>query len=370
MPLPTDEMQSDPEPVVSITAMSSSITEGADARFTLTAIPAPSAALTVNVNVATVGDFGVTRGTQTATIPVTGTIVLGLGTTDDSVDESNGSITVTLNTGNGYTPSTTSRTATIAVNDNDDPPQPQPTQTATATPQPTQPSTPSNGNEPVVSVVPLSSTGNTGDVEFTASLSPAPTQPDIFYFDWTADGCKHKTGNEDQLTEVSGQQESVTIETTGSGLIGFSGFISEDGSCSVTVTLHPRSGYTIDPPRNTATIDVSQTPVVSISASQNNITAGSTAVFTLTANPAPTAPLTVYVDIDGDREFGITPYGSRTVEIPVSGTYDLSITTTDDSKDDDDGSITVKVEDNGNGYTRSPDNHMATISVAANDNPE
>jgi len=222
MPLPTDEMQSDPEPVVSITAMSSSITEGADARFTLTANPAPSAALTVNVNVVTVGDFGVTRGTQTATIPVTGTIVLGLGTTDDSVDESNGSITVTLNTGNGYTPSTTSRTATIAVNDNDDPPQPQPqpTQTATATPQPTQPSTPSNGNKHVASVEIARKNGKF--LGFMIKLSPPEGSPiakedpqDIDFvkivFSWTCSSCGRGDGKDDIELAMLNRDSLVTI---------------------------------------------------------------------------------------------------------------------------------------------------------------
>ena len=52
------------------------VTEGGDAVFTLTATPAPAADLAVSVTVATDGDWGVTAGTQTVTIPTSGSATL------------------------------------------------------------------------------------------------------------------------------------------------------------------------------------------------------------------------------------------------------------------------------------------------------
>ncbi len=105
---------------VSITA-GSDVTEGGDATFTLTADPAPAQNLVVNVTVAADGDFGVTAGTQTVTIPTTGTYTLTVPTTQDTVDEPDGSVTVTVDIGD-YTVSSSAGSAKVAISD-DDPPE-------------------------------------------------------------------------------------------------------------------------------------------------------------------------------------------------------------------------------------------------------
>ena len=78
-------------PAVSVSA-GADVTEGGDAVFTVTANPAPAAALSVTVTVATVGEFGVTAGTQTVPIPTTGSATLTLATSDDEADEADGSV--------------------------------------------------------------------------------------------------------------------------------------------------------------------------------------------------------------------------------------------------------------------------------------
>ena len=112
-------------PVVSVTA-GANITEGGTASFTVTATPAPSAALSVTVTVAQSGAFGVATGSKTVTIPTTGSAQLSVATTGDNVDEADGSVSVTVNTGSGYTVSGTQGTATVQVADDDDPPPPPP----------------------------------------------------------------------------------------------------------------------------------------------------------------------------------------------------------------------------------------------------
>lgn len=60
-------------------------------------------------------------------------MTLNIATTDDSSDETDGSVTATIATGTGYTVSSSKGSATVTVADNDDPPTPVPT-TCTVTP--------------------------------------------------------------------------------------------------------------------------------------------------------------------------------------------------------------------------------------------
>ena len=110
-----------PTPEISI-ASDGDVTEGTAASFTISASPTPATDLSVNVSVSESGDFGVTTGAQTITIPTTGSYTLTVATTDDSTDEADGSVTATVSTGTGYTVSTSASAATAAVSDNDDPP--------------------------------------------------------------------------------------------------------------------------------------------------------------------------------------------------------------------------------------------------------
>ncbi len=107
-------------------------------------------------------------------------------------------------------------------------------------------------------------------------------------------------------------------------------------------------------------------PVVSVTAGAD-ITEGSDAVFTLTASPAPTAPLDVTVDVTVSGDYGATA-GTHTVTVPTSGTATLSVATTDDSTDEADGSVTATITD-GTDYNPDSSTATATINVTDNDNP-
>ena len=107
-------------PVVSITGSPSSMTEGDTATFTLTASPAPTEDLLVTVQVMDSGDFASGgAGPQTVTVDTSGTAVFTVSTTDDEMEEPNGTITATVNTGTGYSPHNTEGSAAVTVNDND-----------------------------------------------------------------------------------------------------------------------------------------------------------------------------------------------------------------------------------------------------------
>ncbi len=107
-----------PTPVVNISGWGPAL-EGISTNFTLTATPAPTSELSVNVTISASGDFGVTTGPRTVTIPTSGSTIFGVATTHDLVDEPNGSVTATLVDGADYDLGTT-RSATVTVADDDD----------------------------------------------------------------------------------------------------------------------------------------------------------------------------------------------------------------------------------------------------------
>lgn len=109
------------EPEVRVT-VGGGVMEGSPAVFTLTAEPAPSAALTVSVTVGQSGDYGVATGIRTITIPTSGTATMTVATTGDSVDEPDGSVRVALLGGIGYTVSTSQGAAKTRIADDDEPP--------------------------------------------------------------------------------------------------------------------------------------------------------------------------------------------------------------------------------------------------------
>ncbi len=94
------------------------------ATFTVSASPVPTSPLTVSITVSQSGDFA-TVGSRMVTIGTSGSATLSVPTINDAKDEPNGSVTATIQSGNGYTIGTSA--ATVAVSDNDDPPRVIPT---------------------------------------------------------------------------------------------------------------------------------------------------------------------------------------------------------------------------------------------------
>ena len=115
-------------PEVSITAGTSPVTEGTNATFTVTASPAPSANLTVNLTVADApapSDFvdSTNQGSKSVVINAGASTaaynVATVGTSSETTDEPDGPVTVSVAAGTGYTVSGTAGSARVTVNDND-----------------------------------------------------------------------------------------------------------------------------------------------------------------------------------------------------------------------------------------------------------
>ena len=340
-PPPPPPPPSDPE--ISISA-GTAVTEGADATFTVTASPAPSTALTVNLTVSQSGNFGATTGTDTVTIPTTGSATYTVSTTNDSIDEPDGSVTATLSTGTAYTVSGSNNAATVAVSDDDDP--------LAAT--------------PTISIVAGSGVTEGSDATFTVTASPAPTTSLTINLTVSQSGSFGATTGAD----------TVTIPTTGSATytVSTDNDNTDEPDGSVTATLSTGTGYTVSGSNNAATVAVSDdddpppvTPTITIAAG-NGVTEGSDASFTVTASPNPTSSLTVNVTISQSGSFGATT-GSRTITIPTSGSLTFTVSTTNDSTDEPDGSVTATLS-SGTGYSVSQSAGSATIAVSDDDDPQ
>ena len=121
---PPPPLQETLPPVVSVRG-GEPVTEGGEARFTLSTTPAPASGNTIEVNVSVSqhGDFaGRTQtGSRTVVIDESGTAVFTVATAEDAVHEPDGAVTVVVEGGTGYTPHGGDNRASVTVEDNDDP---------------------------------------------------------------------------------------------------------------------------------------------------------------------------------------------------------------------------------------------------------
>ena len=309
------------EPEIAVTA-GSAVTEGGDAVFTLTATPAPAADLVVSVTVATDGDWGVTAGSRTVTIPASGSATLTLATTDDATDEPDGSVSVTVTDGTGYTVGS-SASGTVSVQDDDD-----------------------------------------------AAPACAARQTVVDYLIEVRDNPKNTAvkGHPVHVAKWNRVLEAIGHDT-GTGLAPMPA--SE---------IHANAAKWPDSPFKTASDHLNcveaqggqdpdqppqQEPEIAVSAG-SAVTEGGDAVFTLTATPAPAADLVVSVTVATDGDWGVTA-GSRTVTIPATGSATLTLATTGDATDEPDGAVTVTVVA-GTGYTVGSSG-SGTVAVQDDDAP-
>ena len=241
----------DDDGLVTIAADTTPITEGASAAFTLTRQGNTSTALTVNVAVSQQGDY--ISGTAPTTVSFgTGdaTASLSVATVDDRVDEDNGSITATLQSGMGYTAGTQG-SAAVTVEDND---------TAGVTIDPTS-LTVTEGDATGSSYTVKLNTQPTGDVTIAISghagtdltVSGTTLTNNVLTFtdqNWsTAQTVKVKAGEDDDATtdpDVTLVHEiSSTADTAYAALA--------DQSVTVSITENDVVGVTINPTSLTVT---------------------------------------------------------------------------------------------------------------------
>ena len=288
-------------PTLSLTVGgSASVTEGTDATFTVTADHAPSAAITVNYTVSQEGDF-VSAGTRTLNFSGT-TTTISVTTLDDKLIEPDGSVTVTLNTGQSYVVGS-SDTATVTVTDDDTP-----AESATFTPS----SVSVSENSGTASYTVVLDSRPTADVTVALSVS-GPVKIDgpggnIAFKD--SDSLTFTTTNWDtaQTVRVQGQDDvldnpgderaaMITHDFSSSGDSGYNALANEVVSVAVSDEDAAPSKITLR-----VDADVSTTGVVESSVAEGGgpKTVRVTATITSSTRFGIDQSVTVIVGVDGD----------------------------------------------------------------------
>ncbi|WP_419924748.1 S8 family serine peptidase [Candidatus Poriferisocius sp.] len=346
-------------PEVSIAAVGD-VTEGADAVFTVTATPA--AAVQVAVTVTAAGDYGATVGQRTVNVPAGGTVTLTVATTGDSVDEADGSVTVSLDAPGadaGYTVSAAQGTASVGVSDDDVDPL---TVYMIFFSRSIEEDGTGYDNQAGLNIgltrtmrdwetltVPLSVTGgdegthwtmrdlNDPDAvfanDFEVVFGPGDQRVELALTaladsDWDDHEITVSFGTGARAPTLNGSTTGVTLGISW----GPDGVERADGSTTVVIIDSD------DPP-----------PEIDITAATGG-TEGADAVFTITASSPAAVALDITVDIASSGDWGVTA-GTQTVTIPQGATQAaLTVATTDDGADEPDGSITATLVA-GSGYT-------------------
>ena len=354
-------------PVISVTA-GAAVTEGANASFTVTAAPAPSANLTVNLSVGASGDFvaGTNTGGKTVTIPTGGSATYTVATVGDGVDEPNGSVTLTAVAGQGYSVGN-SGSGTVTVNDND--------------------------NTSVTLSAPASNIGETGGSKaLTVTLGRALVSGETLTVPVNFAGAATRAtfGTDYTIASTAATGVAYSALTSSPITITFTGRAS--ASRTATLTLSATGDTTEEPNENIAvslgapnanaalggatgsgtvsfsiTDDDGSLPSVTIARSGASVTEGANATFTVTASAAPDANLTVNLNVARVGNFVTsTNAGSKTVTINSgSTTATFNVATAGDTADEADGSVTVSVA-TGSGYTVGSTS-SATVDINDND---
>ena len=267
-------------PVISIEA-GSSITEGEDAEFTVTADPAPTADLVVNLSIEQQGDFVAPTavGDKTVTIGTSGSATYSITTIGDDEDEANGSITATLKTGSGYdVPQGSQATATVVVQDNDE-------------------------SAPVISIRAGSSITEGEDAEFTVTADPVPMA------DLVVNLSIEQQGDFVAMTAVG--DKAVTIGTSGSATYSITTIEDDEDETngSITATLKTGTGYEVDSaPRDQATVDVSDNDTAGLIVPTTlAIDEGKAATYRVKLAAEPTGTVTVAIASQGGADVTVDP---------------------------------------------------------------
>ena len=355
-------------PEVTIAA-GSSVTEGADASFTVTASPSPASALTVNLTVSQSGNFassGSTGSSKTVSVPTSGSATYPVSTVNDNTDEDNGSVTVTVNTGTGYTVGSSNSSATVTVNDND---------TAGVTVSQSARTVAENGGTATYTVG--LDTRPAGQVIITVTAGGAafvdgpggtakPKAKDTLTFttsNWGTAQTVTITGQNDNIVNTGGERTRTITHTIEAG--------HGDGRKYRPVAL-----TTFSIPSVTVTVtddDTPSTPEANFAASASSAAEGAgTQNIAVNLSPAPSGNVTVNYTLSGGATRG-TDYtisgvssNSGTITVGTSGTASIPVAITDDSVVE--GSETVILTlGSGTGYDVGTTRATHTLTITDND---
>ena len=347
-----DNDEPPPTPLIGI-AGGNTVTEGGNARFTLTASPAPRSDIGVRVTVSQTGDFAASGEIRTRTLTVgsSGTASFTVATTDDSQDEPHGAINATVNDGADYDVDSQNGSASVTVNDNDEP-------------------------LPLIRISrDAASVGEGQPASFTISAAPAPTTNLDVRLDISQNGDFADSGQTGART-VTVPANTATLAFS----VNTVNDETDEADGSISARILRRSQYRVAPaPGNQAAVTVTDddvpTPAVSLTSDhpeRETAFEGAELKFTLRTDIAPETDLDVTVNVSqpGNAFVNAGQTGNRTVTIPANARRkSFTVQTHDDSVEEDPSHarVTATVR-SGAGYTLAdPPRHEAAVDVHDND---
>ena len=332
-------------PQVSVTA-GPAVDEGTAATFAVSASPAASGTISVRYTVTQNGQF-VTSGqlgsNKTRTLSGA-SATISIPTQNDSADEADGSVTVTLTPGSGYTVGTPS-SATVTVRDDD---------------------------VPTAQFAASASTAaeSAGTRNVTVRLVPAPAQSTTVSYALSGTAVR---GSDYTISGVTSNTGTVAVGTSGTATIPVA--ITDDSATesaeTVVLTLTGGAGYDIGASQShTLTItdnDTAGVPQVSVIAGPA-VDEGTAATFAVSASPAASGTISVRYTVTQNGQFVTSgQLGSNKTRTLSGASATISIPTQNDSADEADGSVTVTLTP-GSGYTVGTP-ATATVTVRDDDVP-
>ena len=335
------------DPVITIAAVTPSVTEGTDVTFTLTATPAPTADLTVTVSVDDEpGNFIAGSAPTTVTIADDATTAtLTVLTEDDDVNEAIGMITATVGNGVGYT-FVAPATADVTITDDD----PVPTLEISSSSSP--PSVDEGDNETATSLF------------YTVTLTGATEQAVTVEYETGGTATEGQTegpGVDYIVNRELGMPSGSLVFIPGTTsrtieVVVVDDTIDEDDETVIITLLRPiNAGITTA--TGTGRIIDDDTLTISIVAVTPSVTEGTAATFRLTADSAPATELTVMVSVTDSGDFIAGPAPTMVTIAAGETTATLTVETDDDRVDEANG------HDHGHGdqryrlYSRRPPGH-------------
>ena len=346
--MPTGQNQSynvdNTAPLVSITVDAAPVNEGGVALFTLSRTGPRTSSLAVTVSITQTGQVldGAPRSEDVVFQVGSAMATINVATTNDDVDEADGVITATV-TANSTTPATyqvgSPSSATITINDDD-------TRGVVVTGSPLTINEGGNGNYTVV----LTSEPTGGDV----SITPSSNNPEVTFTPATLTFTA-ANWNTPQPVTVMTQRDPDDVNAT----------------ATITHTVAGADYGNVTAESVDVTVSEIVLPRITIAPAAPSVIEGTAAAFTLTRNGGDiTTPLTVNVTVTPTGDVLSTPTPSTVTFAADSATTRLSISTEDDTVDENAGMVTVTVEADSAApatYVLGTGTHAATVTVEDND---
>ena len=299
------------------------------------------------------GTLSVSAGGTTATIPV--------AINDDSTNENDETVILTLTGGTGYTLGSP-KAHTLTITDNDE----------TASPL-------SSPSQPVITISGGNAVTEGTAASFTLTASPAPGTSLVVNLNVS----EETGGGQDYVAASDEGGKTVTISAnagTATFTVGTISDSTDEPNGRVMVAVDTGTDYSRgstssasvavndDDATPSSSLSSPSQPVITI-AGGSPVTEGTAASFTLTASPAPSANLDVSVNVTQNGDFVASDdRGTKTVTIPSGQTSKtFTVPTQGDSTDEPNGSVTSTLA-TGGGYLVGSTS-SASVTVNDDDDP-